>query len=216
MTPAHRAFVDAAIAGGHKRITDFNGAEQNGVGPFAVNVVDGVRQNTALVYLTAEVRARSNLTVRSGVTVDRVLLRGESATGIVTADGDVQHSDEVILSAGTYGSAAILLRSGIGPAAELTSLGINPHTDLPVGHHLQENPFFHTVYALAPDRAAVTPALGALLWTASSEATDGELDLNIVAVHPNGAPFMPAGGITALSTALVLPESHGTLRVSSP
>lgn len=215
LTPAHRAFIDAAITHGHKRITDFNGAEQNGVGPFAVNVLDGIRQNTALVYLTAEVRARPNLTVHSGITVDRIMVRGATATGIVTTDGTVHYSDEVILSAGTYGSAAILLRSGIGPADELTSLGIKPHTDLPVGQHLQEHPFFHTIYALNPERAEVTPALGALLWTASSEAADGELDLNIVAVHPNGAPFMPTGGITALSTALVLPEAHGTLKLAS-
>ncbi|WP_054811735.1 GMC family oxidoreductase [Nocardia arizonensis] len=213
LTAAHSAFIDAAVAYGHKRIADFNGSEQDGVGAFAVNVVDGVRHNSALVYLTAEVRARPNLLVRGGVTVDRVLFRGTKATGVVTADGAVHHADDVILSAGAYGSAAILLRSGIGPAADLTSLGIEPRADLPVGQHLQDHPFFHTIYTLVPGRTQTSPALGALLWTASSEATDGDLDLNIVAVHPNGAPFMPTGGIFALSTALVLPDAHGTLRL---
>ncbi len=215
LTPAHMAFIDAAVARGNKRIADFNGTEQGGVGAFAVNVRDGIRQNTALVYLTAEVRARPNLTVHGAVTVDRVLFRGTSATGVVAADGTVHNADEVILSAGTYGSAAILLRSGIGPAGDLTSLGIEPHADLPVGQHLQDHPFFHTIYALAPGRAETAPALGALLWTASSEAADGELDLHIVAVHPNGAPFMPTGGVIALSTALVLPDAHGALRLAS-
>jgi choline dehydrogenase len=215
VTPAHGAFIDAAVALGHKPITDFNGAEQHGVGAFAVNVVDGIRQNTALVYLTAEVRARPNLTVHGGVTVDQVLFSGTRATAVVTADGTVYDADEVILSAGTYGSAAILLRSGIGPVADLRSLGIEPRADLPVGQHLQDHPFFHTIYALAPERAETDPALGALLWTASSEAADGELDLNIVAVHPNGAPFMPTDGVTALSTALVLPDALGTLRLGS-
>ncbi|MGX1776772.1 GMC family oxidoreductase [Nocardia brasiliensis] len=214
LTPAHQAFIEAAVARGHKRIADFNGTDQHGVGAFAVNVLDGIRQNTALVYLTAEVRARPNLTVYGGVTVDRVLFRGSTAIGVVTTDGTVHHADEIVLSGGTYGSAAILLRSGIGPVDDLRSLGIEPRADLPVGQHLQDHPFFPTVYALAPGRAQMTPALGALLWTASSEAADGELDLNIVAVHPNGAPFMPAGGIVALSTALVLPDSHGTLRLA--
>lgn len=214
LTPAHRGFIDAAVARGYKRIADFNGTEQDGVGPFAVNVLDGIRQNTALVYLTAAVRARPNLTVHGAVTVDRVLFHGGSATGVVTADGTVYDADEVILSAGTYGSAAILLRSGIGPAGELASLGIEPLADLPVGQHLQDHPFCPTVYALAPGRAEMTPALGALLWTASSEAADGELDLNVVAVHPGGAPFMPAGGVIALSTALVLPDARGTVRLA--
>ncbi|MGS2805899.1 GMC family oxidoreductase [Nocardia sp. MW-W600-9] len=176
LTPAHSAFIDAAVARGHKRIADFNGSEQDGVGAFAVNVVDGVRQNTALVYLTAEVRARPNLIVHGGVTVDRVLFRETNATGVVTADGTVHHADDVVLAAGTYGSAAILLRSGIGPAGDLTSLGIEPRADLPVGQHLQDHPFFHTIYTLAPGRTQTSPALGALLWTASSEAADGDLD----------------------------------------
>ncbi|MEU9194966.1 GMC family oxidoreductase [Streptomyces hundungensis] len=214
LTPAHRGFIEAAVARGHKRINDFNGAEQDGVGAFAVNVLDGVRQNTALVYLTAEVRARPNLTVHGGVTVDRVLFRGDRATGVVTADGTAHHAHEVILSAGTYASPAILLRSGIGPAGELASLGIETLADLPVGQHLQDHPFCPAVHALAPGRGEMTPALGALLWTASSEAADGELDLHVVAVHPNGAPFMPPGGVIALATALALPEAQGTVRLS--
>ncbi|MFG3284218.1 GMC family oxidoreductase [Streptomyces sp. NPDC048111] len=214
LTPAHRGFIDAAVARGHKRIADFNAAEQAGVGAFAVNVLDGVRQNTALVYLTPEVRARPNLTVHGAVTVDRVLFRGGTATGVVTAEGSVHDAAEVVLCAGTYGSAAILLRSGIGPAGDLAALGIRPLADLPVGRHLQDHPFFAAVHALAPGRSGMSPALGALLWTASSEAAEGELDLNIVAVHPNGAPFMPPGGVLALSTALVLPDARGTLRLA--
>jgi choline dehydrogenase len=42
----------------------------------------------------------------------------------------------VILSGGTYGSPAILLRSGVGPADELAALGIRVVADLPVGQRL--------------------------------------------------------------------------------
>jgi choline dehydrogenase len=45
---------------------------------------------------------------------------------------------EVILSAGTFGSAGILRRSGIGPAAELARHRIDVVADLPVGRRFQE------------------------------------------------------------------------------
>ena len=62
-------------------IDDFNAAAQNGVGPYPLNVADGVRQNTGIVYLTDEVRCRSNLTIRGEVQVDRVIVEGGHARG---------------------------------------------------------------------------------------------------------------------------------------
>jgi choline dehydrogenase len=214
LTPAQRAFIEAGLAQGHRRVADFNGAEQRGIGGHALNVVDGVRQNTALVYLTPKVRVRPNLTVLGDVTVDRVLFRGSTATGVVTTDGTVHTAREVILSAGSYGSAAILLRSGVGPADDLAALGIDLVSALPVGRRLQDHPFFHTIYALAPGHLGMTPPLGAMLWTASGEAVGDELDLQVVAAHPPEAPFSPTGGAFVLSAALVGPESHGTLRLA--
>ena len=55
---------------------DFNGADQDGVSGHPVNVVDGIRENAAMVFLTAEVRRRPNLTIRGDVTIDRVLFDG--------------------------------------------------------------------------------------------------------------------------------------------
>jgi choline dehydrogenase len=215
LTPAQHAFIEACIGRGYKRVYDFNGIEQNGVGGHVVNIVDGVRQNTALVYLTADVRARPNLTVRGDVTVDRLLLRGTTATGVVTVDGTVYAAGEVILSAGTYGSAAILLRSGIGPTGDLAALDIDVVADLPVGMRLQEHPFFHSAYALAPAHLEMTPAIGSLLWTASSEAVGDELDLQVLAGHLLDGSRSPTGGAAGLSAALVQPESHGTVRLAS-
>src|SRR6195256_1821129 len=57
-TPSMRAFVEASAAIGLTRISDFNGATQHGVGPYPLNIVDGVRVNTGMAYLTAAVRAR--------------------------------------------------------------------------------------------------------------------------------------------------------------
>src|SRR4029077_12121402 len=136
----------------------------------SLNVVDGIRQNAALVYLTAEVRRRANLTICGDVTIDRVLFDGKTATGVVAADGTVYRAGEVILSSGSYGSAGILLRSGLGPADELKDLGIGVVADLPVGRRLQDHPYFHSVYALAPGHLEMRLAGGALLCTGASGA----------------------------------------------
>ena len=73
LTPSLRGFIDAAVAEGFPVVEDFNGPNPSGVGGYPVNVVDGVRQNTGLVYLTEEVRNRPNLKISGNVLVDRVL-----------------------------------------------------------------------------------------------------------------------------------------------
>lgn len=215
LTPSLRGFVEAAVAHGFKRVHDFNGAEQNGADGYPVDVVDGVRQNTGLVYLTAEVRRRPNLTIRGDVNIDRVLFEGATATGVLAADGTVYRGREVILSAGTYGSPAILLRSGVGPADELTALGIRVVADLPVGQRLQDQPAYANAYALAPGYLQMTPAVGSLLWTASREAAGDELDIHVTATHLMDGSFSPTGGAIVLLVALVQPESTGTLKLAS-
>src|SRR4051812_37116177 len=72
LTSSLRAFIDATVAEGFPRVGDSNGRDPRGVGASPVNVVDGVRQNTALVYLTDEVRNRPNLKISGDVLVDRV------------------------------------------------------------------------------------------------------------------------------------------------
>src|ERR1700735_2502737 len=216
LTPSLRGFVEAAVGQGFKRVHDFNGAEQNGADGYPVAVVDGVRQNVGLVYLTEQVRRRPNLTIRGDVTIDRVLFDGTTATGVLAADATAYRAREVILSGGTYGSPAILLRSGVGPADELTALGIKVVADLPVGQRLQDQPGYYNAYALAPGYLEMTPAVGSLLWTASREAAGDELDLHITATHLMPGSFSPTGGAIVLQAALTQPESRGTLKLASP
>jgi choline dehydrogenase len=215
LTPSLRGFVEASVAHGFKRVHDFNGAEQNGADGYPVDVVDGVRQNTGLVYLTAEVRRRPNLTIRGDVNIDRVLFDRATATGALAADGTVYRGREVILSGGTYGSPAILLRSGAGPADELAALGIGVVADLPVGRRLQDQPGYYNAYALAPGHLEMSPAVGSLLWTASSEAAGEELDLHVTATHLMDGSLSPTGGAIVVMPALVQPESTGTLKLAS-
>jgi choline dehydrogenase len=215
LTTSLRAFVDASFALGFPRNQHFNGTSTGGVGPASLNVVGGVRQHTGRVYLTDAVRRRPNLSIQGEVLVDRVQLEADRVTGVIASNGSVFPADEVVLSAGAYGSPAILLRSGIGPAPELRDLGIDVIVDLPVGQRLQDHPFFYNPYALAPEALDMMPRAGALLWTASSEAAAGELDLHISATHLMDPSLSPTGGAIVLATALVRPESRGTIRLRS-
>jgi choline dehydrogenase len=135
--------------------------------------------------------------------------------GVVTDHGTAYRADEVILSGGSYGSPAILLRSGVGPAAHLKSLGIDVVADLPVGQRLHDHPGFYNAYALAPEHARMTPAVGSLLWTASSEAVGDELDLHVTATHLLDGSASPTGAAIVLATAVVQPESRGTVTLAS-
>ena len=213
LTPGLRGFIDASIADGYKHVDDFNGRDPEGVGACPVNIVDGVRQSSAVAYLPDAVRRRPNLTIVGDVVVDKVLFDGTAARGVVSSLKQVYRAKEVILSAGTYGSAAILLRSGVGPAGDLAELGIATVADLPVGQRLQDQPIFYNAYALSSDAVQMSPAVGALLWFRSSLAKDDELDLHISATHLMDGSYSPTGGAIVLATAVVLPESIGSLRI---
>lgn len=212
ITPMQRAFVDATQAHGFKLVEDFDGADVDGVGPYIMNIVNGVRMNTGMTYLDNEVRARPNLQIRGGVMVDVVLFDDARAIGVRLADGEVLYAGEVILSAGAYGSPAILLRSGVGPSDDLSKLGIRVRADLPVGRFLKDHPFYYNAYAAKPDRVGrQSPVIGAKLWTASTTAENGDLDLHITATHLFPHEQSPTGVGFVLAVALTRPRSVGRL-----
>jgi choline dehydrogenase len=215
LTTSLRGFIDAAVAEGFPVVEDFNGPNPSGVGGYPVNVVDGVRQNNGLVYLTEEVRNRPNLKISGNVLVDRLTFDRRRAIGVVTASGAEITAGEVILSGGSYGSPAILLRSGVGPAADLAGLGIDVVADLPVGQRLHDQPFYYNAYALKTDALDMRPAVGAFLWRQSSEASGDELDMHIAVTHLMPPEYSPTGGAIALSVAVVKPDSRGTLTLRS-
>jgi choline dehydrogenase len=211
LTPATNAFVEAAAHLGHARVRDFNGDTQAGVSPYPLNVISGRRINTGIAFLGDDVRARPNLTIRGHVDIDRVLIEGGRAMGVVDAEGNIHHADQVILSAGAFGSPAILMRSGVGPAVRLAELDIKVVADLPVGQGLQEHPFYYNIYALKPEANGMHPASGAILWAASSTAEPGDLDLHVSATHLFDPAQSPTGGAIVLACAVTQPEAKGRL-----
>ena len=216
LSPTQRAFVDAALANGYVAIHDFDGLEVNGVGPCLMNVVNGVRENTGMTYLTNEVRDRPNLLVRGCTMADAVVFSGKQAIGVRLAGGEMVHAGEIILSAGAYGSAAILLRSGIGPRRDLEQLGIPVLADLPVGQSLKDHPLYCNAYAADPDRIGrQSPVIGAQLWTHSSTAEKGDMDLQVTATHLFPARRSPTGAGFALAVALTRPRSVGRVWLTS-
>jgi choline dehydrogenase len=160
--PVSRALVDAAASIGIERNDDFNGERQEGTGQFQVTHRKGMRWSTAEGFLRPA-RRRSNLTVRTGAQVTRVVLDGDRASAIELKQGKtferVGCSGEIILCAGAFNTPALLQHSGIGPAGHLRAVGIEALVDLPaVGENLMEHPIAYTNYELAGGRTGLFDA----------------------------------------------------------
>jgi choline dehydrogenase len=141
--PLYRSFIDAGREAGYPLTDDYNGYRQEGFGPMHMTVSKGARCSTARAYL-APARSRANLEVRTGVIVDRIVFEGRTATGAsFSAGGLIQTATakrEIIVSAGSIGSPALLQRSGIGPTAVLQRAGVDVVHNLPgVGENLQDH-----------------------------------------------------------------------------
>ncbi|HEY1968939.1 MAG TPA: GMC family oxidoreductase N-terminal domain-containing protein, partial [Pseudonocardia sp.] len=152
--PLAAAFLDAAWQAGIPKNADVNGAEQEGVHWHQVTQRDGRRCSAAAAYLHPALRHRRNLTLLANSPALRLLWPPGPARGRVTGveylrDGRVARASaarEVIVCAGTYQSAVLLMVSGIGPADQLRSLGIEAGQDLPVGENLQDHIMTCLVY----------------------------------------------------------------------
>ncbi|NUW43044.1 GMC family oxidoreductase [Nonomuraea rhodomycinica] len=134
------AFLKACEELGMARLPELNGPGDEGCGPTPVNQHRGRRWSAADAYLRPALK-RPNLTLVTGATVDRVVFDGSRAVGIEHDGGaQVRARREVILAAGAIGSPYLLMRSGVGAAAELRDAGVPVVRDLPeVGKNLQDH-----------------------------------------------------------------------------
>lgn len=141
--PLSRLFVKAAGRIGLGRNDDFNGATLEGAGLYNLTQKEAKRLSSYRAFV-APVLQRSNLTVLSDCQVRSLVIENGAAQGVlVDMNGQslrLGASREVLLCAGTIGSAQILLESGVGPKAQLEAAGIAVKVDLPgVGKNLQDH-----------------------------------------------------------------------------
>jgi choline dehydrogenase len=147
--PLSEIFVVAAMQCGLPANTDFNGAQQQGVGFYQVTQRHGRRCSAAVAYLRPAA-GRANLEILTRCLSTRVLFEGRRAVGVEYLSGGrlqrVRALREVILAAGAIGSPQLLLLSGIGRPDELRAVGINTVAESPeVGHNLQDHLDFCTL-----------------------------------------------------------------------
>jgi choline dehydrogenase len=211
LPPLQKAFAAAAVAAGHLAVDDHNRVGAIGVGPAPRNVRNGVRMSTALTHLELA-RSRPNLTIRADALVDRVAVSGGRALGVRLASGEPVTADRVVLAAGTYASPAILLRSGIGPAAELREMTVDVVADLPgVGANLADHPL------VAVDLTCSLPS--------HSAPFDVILSMRSRLAEPNDPPDLhlfpagpfagPDGAVFGIVTGLLSARSRGSVRLRS-
>lgn len=217
-TPVHTAVLDAATGAGFPLVEDHNAPDAMGAGPLPVNVIGGIRQSTALTYL-APARTRPNLTIRSDVLIDRVLFDGNRAIGVRLADPDETiAAGQVILAAGAYGSPAILMRSGLGPADDLRALGIPVQADMPgVGRNLSDHPLLNLQFAapVPADTASVPLFQSVITFQSTPEIVGYDLHIYPMSTMRCDPTESPTGAACTLFVSLIKPHSRGSVRLRS-
>ncbi|KAJ0176930.1 hypothetical protein K1T71_006939 [Dendrolimus kikuchii] len=152
MLPVTREFIHAFAELGLPTSIGINGNYTLGYGPTLYTLGEGVRQSSAQSYL-ARFRL-NNLKVLKNAMVTKVIVnKNRIATGVkveVNGKKDVtlKVRNEIILSAGAINTAKILLHSGIGPKAHLTSKSIPVVMNLPVGQNLMDHVHVSILYNL--------------------------------------------------------------------
>ncbi|MEL7026058.1 MAG: GMC family oxidoreductase N-terminal domain-containing protein [Pseudomonadota bacterium] len=135
--PLAEAFGRTLGSNGHAPPTP----ERESAGVFDANMRNGRRWSAADAFLRPAERT-GRLKVVTAATIDRVECDDGQANRVRLADGRIfQARRGIVVSAGSIGSPAILLRSGIGPGSALKKLGIEVIADLPgVGQNLHDHP----------------------------------------------------------------------------
>jgi choline dehydrogenase len=152
--PLAKLFVEACAEYGLHAVEDYCAGDIDGAFLMLCTQRDGRRSSAARAFLDP-VEGRANLAIVSGATVDKVLIENGRVAGVrfVREDGTAEtlrSRREVILSAGTMQSPALLMRSGIGPAEVLAKHGIAVAVEAPeVGRNLQEHVSYHSVFGFS-------------------------------------------------------------------
>jgi 5-(hydroxymethyl)furfural/furfural oxidase len=210
-----RAAAEAFEAAGYRNIEDQNACFDDGWFPLALSSDRRQRISTAMGYLDAATRARPNLCIRTEATVERIVVDGRHATGVVI-DGETVPGREIVLSAGALRSPVLLMQAGIGPGADRHACGIPVVADLRgVGANLCEHPAISMSAVIRRgSRMGATPRRHvqmALRYTSElQDAPTNDMFMVVVARsswHPIGRR------IGSLFTWINKPHSRGSVRL---
>jgi len=211
-TPFQNAFYKAAVTLGYAEKPDLNHPSGSGVGPLPMNISGGEKVTTAMGYLHPH-RGRANLTIQSESVITRILFDGKRAVGVegtVAGQAFAVHAEEVILSAGGFGSPHLLLLSGVGPAEDLRRVGIPVVVDLPgVGRNMRCHPSIPVMFSSTeafqpiPDEPELQTALH---YTARGSSKRNDMML---------IPSSRESGVLVINCSVRLPVSVGELRIRS-
>lgn len=219
--PLTRALSEYAKARGLPFIEDMNGDFRDGFCSVPMTNTTEQRVSSAMAYLTPEVRRRANLTIAEMATVRKINFDGRRATGVsALIDGELRtfNAREVIVCGGGIHSPVMLLRNGIGPAADLRALGIEVVADLPgVGANLQNHALlfigFHLKRSGRQPRALNTHILSAFRFSSGLEGCPpADLYVNVQSKTSWNALGQQIGN---LAPALLRPMSRGRVTLTS-
>src|SRR5690606_32172264 len=122
-SPLANAFADAARQAGFADMEDMNADFADGHGALPLSRHERARASAGLCYLSASVRRRPNLQVLAGHEVLRLCVEGQAVSGALARDTHQRtvafKAQRTILTAGAIFSPWLLMRSGIGPGAQL-------------------------------------------------------------------------------------------------
>lgn len=140
--PLVKAFVTAGQQAGYHTTEDYNGQQQEGFGPMDATIWKGRRWSVANAYLRPALKTGHLRVIRA--LAEKVVITEGRAQGVqVRRRGRrevISAKAEVIIAASAINSPALLMHSGIGPAAELSRLGIEVRADRSgVGKNLQDH-----------------------------------------------------------------------------
>jgi choline dehydrogenase len=244
LAQAPQAFIDAAVAAGLPRFGDVNdGGSIEGVGPVQLNVDGRFRSSSARMYLRPAM-ARGNLEVKTGVQVQRLIFEGQRCVGVATAQGEFRARRSVVVSSGALETPKLLMLSGIGDGAALSSMGIPVVAHSPdVGRNLQDHLIAKFIFRTRPcgtlneilqsrlKQAAIgldwlvrksgPLAIGAGEATGFIRVTPGAEEPEAQLLFVNFATFDYRKGLTdfpgvMLNYGACRPDSRGTLTLRSP
>lgn len=220
--PITRAYIAAGEELGFAPTPDHNGAKMDGPCVNTLTIKDGQRQTIADAYLVPAL-PRPNLTLLPDVEVLSLLIEKGHCRGIRLGNGGTIRADHVVLSAGAIGSPLLLLRSGIGPAADLRSLGIGVVADRPqVGRNLHDHLLaggnvYRARRPVAPSKYQNSESLMYLPRTGARPGTAPEMVLACVIAPVVTEQFAapPFGEAYTLMFGFTHPKSRGALRLAS-